>query len=160
MKKKIPKNIIFDVDGVMTTGQFLYDDKGKKFKVFGPDDADALKLLNRFMKITFVSADSRGFKISKKRITTDMGYKLIKVNSEDRLEWLKKNFKLDEIIYMGDGIYDHLIMKKIFYSISTSNSSENAKKFSNFITKRTGGDRAVAEACLHILKKFFKFSIS
>ena len=60
---------------------------------------------------------------------------------------------------MGDGIYDHIIMKKVFYSISTSNSSENAKKISSYITKRTGGDRAVAEACLHILKKFFKYSI-
>ena len=159
MKKKSPKNIVLDVDGIMTTGQFLYDDKGKKFKVFGPDDADALKLLKRFMKIIFVSADSRGFKISKKRITKDMGYKLIKVSSEERLNWIEKNFELDETIYMGDGFYDHLIMKNIFYSITTSNSAENAKKFASFVTKRTGGDRAVAEACLHILKKFFKYSI-
>tara|TARA_B110000008_G_C16801547_1_gene496934 strand:+ start:32 stop:514 length:483 start_codon:yes stop_codon:yes gene_type:complete len=160
MKKKLPKNIILDVDGIMTTGQFLYDEKGKKFKVFGPDDADALKLLNRFMKIIFVSADSRGFKISKRRITTDMGYKLVKVSSEERLGWIKKKFQLDETIYMGDGIYDHLIMKKVFYSISTLNSSENAKKYSSYVTKRIGGDRAVAEACLHILKKFFKYSIT
>ena len=159
MKKKTPKNIILDVDGIMTTGQFLYDEKGKKYKVFGPDDADALKILKRFMKIFFVSADSRGFAISKKRISIDMGYKLFKVSSEERLGWIKKRFKLDETIYMGDGIYDHLIMKKVFYSISTSNSSENAKKYSNFVTKRTGGDRAVAEASLHILKKFFKYSI-
>ena len=37
--------------------------------------------------------------------------------------------------------------------------SDNAKKYSSFVTKRTGGNRAVAEACLHILKKFFKYSI-
>ena len=134
-------------------------EQGKKYKVFGPDDADALKLLRRFLKITFVSADIKGFGISKKRITTDMGYKLIKVSSEKRLSWIKKNFDLSETIYMGDGIYDHLIMKKVFYSISTSNSSDNAKKYSSFVTKRTGGNRAVAEACLHILKKFFKYSI-
>jgi len=159
MKKKTPKNIVLDVDGIMTTGQFLYDDEGKKYKVFGPDDSDALKLLKGFMRICFVSADSRGFKISKKRITSDMGYKLVKVSSEKRLSWIKKNFELDKTIYMGDGIYDHLIMKKVLYSISTSNSAENAKKFASFVTKRTGGDRAVAEACLHILKKFFKYSI-
>ena len=159
MKKKTPKNIVLDVDGIMTTGQFLYDDKGKKFKVFGPDDADALKLLKRFMKIIFVSADSRGFKISKKRVTKDIGYKLIKVSSEERLNWIEKNFELDETIYMGDGFYDHLIMKNIFYSITTSNSAESAKKFASFVTKRTGGDRAVPVACIHILKKFFKYSI-
>ena len=159
MKKKIPKNIVLDVDGIMTTGQFFYDENGKRYKVFGPDDADALKILKRFMNIVFVSADKRGFKISKKRISTDMGYKLYNVSSEERLDWIKKKFELDDTIYMGDGIYDHIIMKKVFYSISTSNSSENAKKISSYITKRTGGDRAVAEACLHILKKFFKYSI-
>ena len=91
MKKKIPKNIVLDVDGIMTTGQFFYDENGKRYKVFGPDDADALKILKRFMNIVFVSADKRGFKISKKRISTDMGYKLYNVSSEERLDWIKKN---------------------------------------------------------------------
>ena len=36
------------------------------------------------------------------------------------------------------------------------NSDKSAKKIANFVTQRSGGDRAVAEACLHILKKFFK----
>tara|TARA_B100000886_G_C20091096_1_gene353895 strand:- start:46 stop:528 length:483 start_codon:yes stop_codon:yes gene_type:complete len=159
MKKKLPKLFVVDVDGVMTTGQFLYDEKGKKFKIFGPDDADALKLLNKFIKIVFVSADKRGFKISKKRISDDMGYKLFSVSSENRLNWINKNFNINETIYMGDGIYDHLVMKKVFYSICTSNSATSARKYSRFITKRTGGDRAVSEACLHILKKFFNHTI-
>ena len=30
-----PKYLIIDVDGVMTTGQFFYSEKGKVFKVFG-----------------------------------------------------------------------------------------------------------------------------
>ena len=34
MKKKIPKNIVLDVDGIMTTGQFFYDENGKRYKVF------------------------------------------------------------------------------------------------------------------------------
>ena len=38
------KNLIFllDVDGVMTTGQFLYSKDGKDYKVFGPHDSDGL----------------------------------------------------------------------------------------------------------------------
>ena len=66
MKKKLkPKNFILDVDGVLTTGQFLYDENGKKFKIFGPDDSDALNILKKYINIVFVSADKRGFKISK-----------------------------------------------------------------------------------------------
>ena len=40
-----PKNLILDVDGVFTTGQFLYTKEGKFAKVFGPHDNDGLKLL-------------------------------------------------------------------------------------------------------------------
>ena len=40
MKK--PKVFLVDVDGVLTTGQFLYTENGKTMKIFGPDDHDGL----------------------------------------------------------------------------------------------------------------------
>ena len=49
-----PKVVIFDVDGVMTTGQFLYSADGKAMKVFGPDDNDALNELANFVDFRFV----------------------------------------------------------------------------------------------------------
>ena len=57
---------------------------------------------------------------------------------------------------MGDGILDYLVMTKVFYSISPANGHEFAKKNANYVTKCKGGDRAVAEACLHLMKKFLK----
>ena len=42
MKKYL---FLLDVDGVMTTGQFLYSEEGKVFKVFGAHDHDRLNLL-------------------------------------------------------------------------------------------------------------------
>ena len=43
-----PKIFVLDVDGVLTNGQFLYDQNGKSHKIFGADDSDALKLLEPF----------------------------------------------------------------------------------------------------------------
>lgn len=57
---------------------------------------------------------------------------------------------------MGDGIFDHYVMQNVGYSISTNNGDDNAKKYADYVTKRNGGDRAVAEACLHILDRFFE----
>jgi len=147
---------ILDVDGVMTTGHFLYDSNGKAFKIFGPDDADGLNILKEHIQIHFVSADKRGFEISKKRIVDDMGYELDCVSSKDRLNWISKKFDLKDVIYMGDGFFDHLIMKKVGYSISPHNGDQNAVSASDYVTQRKGGDRAVAEACVHIIEKFFK----
>jgi len=151
-----PKVFILDVDGVMTTGQFYYSEKGKLYKIFGPDDNDALSLLKPFVTIRFVSGDKRGFEISKKRIVDDMHYPLDLVSTNKRVEWIKQIYALNEVIYMGDGIFDHLVFKKVGYSIAPANANEIIFKHADYITKRKGGDRAVAEACLHILEKFFE----
>ena len=90
-----PKLFVVDVDGVMTTGHFLYSNKGKELKAFGPDDSDGLSLLSPFIKIQFVSGDKRGFDISKKRICDDMGYDLQLVSTTHRLEWISKMEKLE-----------------------------------------------------------------
>ena len=150
-----PEMLVLDVDGVLTTGQFLYSKNGKEFKIFGPDDNDGLALLKPFLKIHFVTQDKKGFSISKKRIVTDMKYPLELVKTLDRVEWMKKQTSLNKIIYMGDSIFDHLIFSKVGYSIAPANADSLAKKNADFVTKRNSGERAVAEACLHILKKFF-----
>ena len=151
----VPKFFILDVDGVMTTGCFLYDSSGKCYKVFGPDDNDALSLLKDKLEIIFVSGDKKGFPISKKRISDDMGYPIHLVSTINRVEWLEKKFNLKEIIYMGDGIFDHLVMNKVGYGIAPFNADDLAKEKANYVTKRKGGERAVSEACIHIIKNFF-----
>ncbi|RPG55383.1 MAG: phosphatase [Flavobacteriales bacterium TMED235] len=154
-----PKYFIIDVDGVMTTGQFFYSEQGKMFKIFGPDDNDALSILSRYLKVLFVTGDRKGFKISKKRIVDDMGFDLNLVSTIQRKKWIEKKFDLNKTIYMGDGIFDYLVMKYVGYAICPANSDPLCKKNAKFQTKRSGGDRAVAEACSHILKKFFKKNI-
>ncbi len=150
------KNFILDVDGVMTDGKFYYSENGKVFKSFGADDNDALSILKPLLNIIFVTGDKKGFKISQKRISQDMKYPLFLVSTIKRIDWISHKFILSETIYMGDGIFDHLVMKNVGYAISPANADNNAKKFSNYVTKRSGADRAVAEACMHIIKKFFK----
>jgi len=151
------KKFILDVDGVLTSGQFIYTQDGKVAKVFGADDNDALSLLKQYIKdIIFVTGDKKGYKITQKRIVEDMGYPLFLVSTIDRIKWIKERFDPKEVIYMGDGIFDHYVMREVGYSIATSNSDPNAKRYASFVTIRTGGNRAVAEACLHIMEKFFE----
>jgi 3-deoxy-D-manno-octulosonate 8-phosphate phosphatase (KDO 8-P phosphatase) len=159
MKKNIPKYFLLDVDGVMTSGKFTYSQKGKIYKEFGPDDADALNVLRRYLKIQFITSDHKGFKISKKRISNDMGFDLNLVPTFKRLAWVKKRFNLKQTIFMGDGIFDYLLMKETFFSICPNNSSSICEKYAKYQTKSKGGNRAVAEACLFILKKFFNKKI-
>lgn len=158
MSKKIfnPKNFIIDVDGVLTDGKFCYTAKGKVSKIFGPDDNDALCLLQEKLKIQFVTGDKRGFNITKKRVVDDMHFPLGLVSTFGRVEWIKNNFGLKDTIYMGDGIFDSIVFNKVGYSIAPANAFFKTKEYANFITNAKGGEGALAEACLHIMETFFQ----
>lgn len=151
-----PLCFILDVDGVLTTGHFYYSEQGKVMKVFGPDDNDALSLLKGLLEIRFITGDKRGYPISRKRIVDDMNFPLDLVSTIKRVDWLRDNYPLDRVIYMGDGIFDHYVMKEVGYAIAPANADPLAKKHARYVTERAGGERAVAEACLHILEKFFE----
>lgn len=150
-----PKIFVMDVDGVLTDGSFYYSADGKVMKKFGADDNDALSLLKPYIDIIFVTGDKRGFPISAKRIIDDMHMRLELVSTIKRIDWIKERYDPKDVIYMGDGIFDHYVMREVGYGIATANADDNAKANADYITARKGGERAVAEACLHILEKFF-----
>ena len=153
MKRK-PKFIILDVDGVMTTGRFLYSSKGKIFKEFGPHDHDGLKLVKKFFKILFITADMKGYLISKKRIVDHMHFSLKIIKEDQRYSFLSKKYGLKNIIYFGDGIYDSQILKDCAYGIAPKNATDLAKISADYVTKKVSGDGAVLEGCIKILSKF------
>lgn len=95
------KNFILDVDGVLTTGQMIYSEEGKKYKIFGPHDNDGLKMIKDLINVHFISADIKGLEITKKRIS-DMGFSVDLVSENDREKYIN-DFVVDETIFMGDG---------------------------------------------------------
>jgi 3-deoxy-D-manno-octulosonate 8-phosphate phosphatase (KDO 8-P phosphatase) len=154
-KETTLKNFILDVDGVLTTGQFLYTTEGKYAKIFGPHDNDGIKLLRPYLSISAISADKRGWEITRKRVAEDMNLALTFVSETDRLAWFKSTCNLLETVYMGDGIYDAAIFEHVAYSIAPANAFYVARNKANFVTNTASGQGAVAEACLHIIEKFF-----
>ena len=149
-------NFIIDVDGCMTDGKFIYSKEGKMFKTFGPHDSDGLEMIREDkVKILFISADKRGFEISKKRIE-DIGFKIQLVTEAERYEFIKINFGFDNTIYMGDGIYDAPILKKCLFGIAPKNARKEAKDSANFITESEGGKGAVCDACIEIKRRFLE----
>jgi len=152
MKKMI---FLLDVDGVMTTGQFLYSLEGKEYKVFGPHDNDGLKLIKDKVTIKFITADKRGFPITKKRIVDDMGFKLDFVSEQDRFKYIKEKYGFKILIYMGDGYHDEKILKESMYGIAPNNARKEAKDSADYVTESNAGEGAVLDACLKIIKEYF-----
>ena len=146
-------SFVLDVDGVMNTGQFLYSEEGKAYKIFGPHDNDGLKLIKDKVAIQFISSDKRGFAITKKRITEDLGYALDLVSEEDRLEYLKKRFDLSQLIYMGDGYHDASILKECKFGIAPLSARKEAREAADYVTESKAGEGAILDACLEVLRR-------
>jgi len=141
------KHFVIDVDGVLTDGGFYYDASGKVMKKFGPHDSDALKEIGRDFQLSFITADLRGFKISKRRIG-DMGYKLIYVPCADRLVTISNYRKDGGVIFMADSFTDIPALDIATISICPANAMPEVKKVCTYISKASGGAGAVAEVAL------------
>ena len=145
------KKFLIDVDGVLTTGQFLYSEEGKIFKIFGPHDSDGLKLIKQDIDISFISADKRGFEISKKRVE-DMGFSLFYCSEQDRKNYIAKNYNFKDLAYMGDGIFDVDILKEAALGICPNNARPEAIEVADFVTQaKVQKDQYLMHVC--ILKK-------
>ena len=156
-KNQRKKELIFllDVDGVMTTGQFLYSSNGKRYKIFGPHDGDGLKMIKEKVDIKFITADKRGFEISKKRIVDDLGFSLELVSEQDRFDYINNRYNFKKLIYMGDGIHDANIIKASMFGIAPQNARVEAKKVADYVTPSNSAEGAVLDASIEILKKLF-----
>ena len=152
---EIIKTAVFDVDGVLTTGQFIYGTKGKMYKVFGAHDNDGIKMLSKLVNVFFVTADHRGFPITRKRIVQDMGMPLALVSENERLKYIEERYGFDATVYMGDGLFDVEILAKCRFSIAPSNARKEAKIAAKYITENPSGQGAVLDACLEIIRRYF-----
>ena len=148
-------NLVIDIDGVMTTGQFLYSKRGKEYKIFGPHDAEGLKIIKDKINILFVSTDTRGFAISKKRID-DMGYNIIYIKDGERYDWIKKNLGFANTIFIGDSMNDAPIIRDCLFGIAPANARIEARNWAKYITPSRSAEGAVCDACIKINKVFFR----
>lgn len=138
------KHFVIDVDGVLTDGTFYYDATGKVLKKFGPHDADALRILENCYEISFISADLRGFEISKKRVA-DMGFSLSYVSSFDREERIYNLRQDGGVIFMADSFTDIPALKVASISICPANSTTDVKNICTYVCTAKGGNGAIAE---------------
>ena len=156
MKNKFrPDLFLFDVDGVLTDGKIYYGESGKLFKVFGADDHEALIEIGKYLEVRIVTADFRGYQITSRRVVDDMNLKLDLVSADERPNWVKSQFSDRKVVYMGDGIKDWRVFIEVGYGIAPANAHSKTLSKADFVTGRRGAEGAVAEACEHVLSKFF-----
>ena len=146
------KELITDVDGVLTDGKYFYSEDGKVLKQFGPHDSDGFKIIRSLgIRIQAISADHRGFKITEKRLN-DMGIEVHLVSEEERLDWVVNNCEVEKTVFVGDGLYDAAAMRMCALSFAPSNALASTKSAATYITEAAGGSGVMFDVALRLVK--------
>ncbi len=157
MKSKIKKIklLALDVDGVLTNGKIVLDNRGKELKYFDVQDGYALVQLRKSGILTAiisarsapsVTARAKDLKIDK--VYQDAYPKL------DAYQKLLRDFNLkdDEICFAGDDLPDLPVLRRVGFAVAVANAVKEVKDIAHYVTKNFGGDGAVREVIEMILK--------
>ena len=140
----------FDIDGILTNGLIRYDGDEMGFnRCSHTSDGYGLKLLMRAgLKVGVISGgDSLGvIKRYKENLNLDFTY----FGSEDKrdafLNLLEKyNVEADEVLFMGDELFDIPLLKKAGFSATVPNSSYEVQDIVDYVTLRESGHACVRE---------------
>jgi YrbI family 3-deoxy-D-manno-octulosonate 8-phosphate phosphatase len=146
--------VISDVDGCLTDGRYIYTADGKVAKVFGPHDNDGVKLLKaNNIDVVFISADKRGFPITRKRIE-DMKCPIFNVSEAERVQWVDNYVKANGYefsVFFGDGIGDVPVKDVVTYFACPANARKEAKMAAQYITESIGGQGAFLDLAQWVL---------
>ncbi|MDI9569757.1 MAG: HAD family hydrolase [Pseudomonadota bacterium] len=142
--------LILDVDGVLTDGRIVMDDRGEESKFFDVKDGHGLKLLMR-CGIEVVWITGRKSRVVEHR-AKDLG-----VREYHQLIWNKvevyeeilgrKGLTPAEVAFVGDDIVDIPLLKRVGFAVAVNDAVEEARQAAHYITSRRGGRGAVREVC-------------
>ena len=147
--------VMLDVDGVLTDGRIIYDDRGVEYKHFDVHDGFGI-VRGRENGLHFAIVTGRSSEIVIKR-ADELGIREVYQQINDKLKIfikLKTKYKLDdsEICCIGDDENDLPILNAAGVSASPSSAIETVKSVVDIVTTKAGGDGAVREVIYAILR--------
>jgi len=149
------KLLILDVDGVMTDGSIILDNKGNEFKRFNVRDGHGIKMLGKAgIKTGIITGrKSKVVEIRARELgITDVFQKVYKKSAVYEELLKKHNCKNENVAFMGDDIVDVELLKRAGLSAVPADADEEAKKYADIVMKNNGGRGAVREFTDLILK--------
>lgn len=149
-KAKKIRLVIFDVDGVLTSGELIYNSHGIERKEFHVHDGQGMKLLQKSgVEIGIITTCTSE---AIKRRMQDLQIAHVYQGQIEKLhayEDLKQKLQLSDehIAYVGDDLPDLPILRRVGLAISVANAPKIIKEHATWITQKEGGKGAAREVC-------------
>ena len=142
------KLLLLDVDGVLTDGGIVVDNRGEEVKRFDVRDGHGIRLLMRAgIQVGLITG--RSSKVVSHR-AKDLGIRMVYQKVYNKVECYEKikkktGLKDQEIAYVGDDIVDLPILRKVGLAMTVKDCWRELKRVVDYVTAGGGGRGAVRE---------------
>ena len=147
--------VIFDVDGVLTSGALYFDNEGQEYKAFHSKDGHGLRMLQE-CGLQAAIITGRQSKLVQHRMS-DLGIEHVFQGFRDKRPAFQEllsltGLKPDQIAYMGDDVIDLPVMTQVGMSIAVQDAHAFVIQHADYVTQTPGGRGAAREAIEFILQ--------
>jgi len=147
--------VLLDVDGVLTTGQVIYDDAGRETKVFHVRDGLGIRLLMEAGITVGIVTGRRSMALVHR--CNNLGIQLLKDGVTDKAAALEQilaetGVSAKHTAFVGDDLPDLPIMRRVGVPIAVGDAHDQVKQAAVWTTRAKGGCGAVREISERILK--------
>lgn len=154
-KAKRIKAILFDIDGVLTDGGIIYDDRGVEYKRFNVKDGQIVSHLRR-LGFVVGAITGRDSAVVRSRCS-ELGLDFHKHGIEDKLtqyQIFKKEYSLtdDQVAYIGDDIIDLSILSRCGLGATPKDARDYMKDSVDMVTYSRGGEGVFRDVADYILE--------
>jgi 3-deoxy-D-manno-octulosonate 8-phosphate phosphatase (KDO 8-P phosphatase) len=142
------KLLLLDVDGVLTDGGIVIDERGLESKRFDVRDGQGITLLKRAgVEVGFVSGRSSG---AVRQRAGDLGVKWVFQGIQNKAEIYQRikkrtGLKDEQIAYAGDDMVDLPILRAVGLAITVPDGWPGIRPVVDYVTEAEGGRGAVRE---------------
>ncbi len=147
--------LLLDVDGVLTDGGIVMDNRGEEIKRFDVRDGHGIRLLQR-AGIQVALITGRKSRVVSHR-ARDLGIRMVYQQAYDKLEVyekIKRKTRLadEEIAYVGDDIVDLPVLRRVGLAMTVRDCWTPLKQRVDHVARSQGGRGAVREIVELLLK--------
>lgn len=147
--------LLLDVDGVLTDGGIMIDDRGVESKRFDVRDGQGITLLiHAGIQVGLLTG--RYSKIVRRR-AKELGVTIVYQNAQNKIEIYERirrkiGLKDEQIAYVGDDIMDLPVLRKAGLAITVRDGWPGLRVEVDYVTETKGGRGAVREVSELLLK--------
>lgn len=147
--------LVLDVDGVMTDGRILLDERGEEIKAFHVRDGYGLKrIMAAGVEVVIITGRTSGAVVQRAR---ELGIDEVHQGVEDKGALLdalmrERGLKETHVCSMGDDVPDLPLLERAGLAVAVADAVVEVRDAAALITKQRGGCGAVREICEFILE--------